>query len=384
MPEEGLETTEGSSEEVVDLGILSEDTNEESTTPEPAEPDAPDAQPADTQSGEDGKSSIQQDADPTTEEPIVDTAGDGKPAEKFSFLGKEYDTLEAAEQAFKSWDGRIQAETTRRQDAEKRNEEYYRYVDETAKLNQELTQRVAALEGQGSDNGGQPQEPKDFAESLDWNQITNVMSIAANNGEDPQMVGMRMIAEQMGNHFNERLSSMQSELSAPMEAARDADQFDTAAAQLFQWAGSVENDQGEALYPELAGPNGTVGNPEFVRLMYSTWENLARQNLEFAFMQEGVDYAYRLASDSMAQEPSAESVAETGGATPDEPAPGAQDPLAVSKNAAAEAASVGTGGLDPTTNAVPLSDDQKFMKRMGEIKQVRAHPDGPELGFYPD
>lgn len=382
MPDE-LESTDGNAS--VDLGIFPEGTSEESVETEPVA-EAPSAEAADTQpGGGDSESQTQQDTEPTSATQQAEAEGDGTSPAKFRFLDKDYDDLEAAEQSYKSWDGRIQAETQRRQDAEKRNEEYWRYVDEASKQNQELLKQVEELKGKGTEEKD-PQESKDLVESLDWDSIENVMKIAANQGHDPQMVGMRMVAQQMGEHFQGRLDTVKSELSAPIEAAKESDQFETAALELFKWAKTQENDQGEALYPELVGEGDHVGDPDFTRSMYSAWQTLAKTSTEFGFTAEALDYAYRLASDAAAK-PRAETPTEPA-ATETESAPGSAE---IARNAkgqftkpngvAAEAASMGTSGMDPTSQPV-IDEGRELLNRMAKIKQVKAVKDGPDLGFF--
>jgi hypothetical protein len=118
--------------------------------------------------------------------------------------------------------------------------------------------------------------------------------------------------------------------------------------------------------------------------MYSAWQKLADKNPQLGFSPEGVDYAYRLARefhDSAATKASAEEVPETVQA-PNKVAAarGANGRFKKAETAAAESASVGGAGFDPTTEPVSQDEGMAMMERMAAVRTVK--PGNEDLGFF--
>ena len=59
-------------------------------------------------------------------------------SQKYQFGGKEWDSIDQAEQAFKSWDGRIKAEQEKAEKYALQLSDYYEYVQKVGKENEEL------------------------------------------------------------------------------------------------------------------------------------------------------------------------------------------------------------------------------------------------------
>jgi len=377
-------STESSPEPITDLGILPEGPIDADPTTEPSQeaPEASTEEPTQADGGE-AESPPQQSAETDAETSDATVADEGTPAAKFEFMGKEYDSREAAEAALSSWEGRIKAEHERRLESDKRLEEYYRYVQEAHAKNEELYKQLQDTQKPEEEK---TEEPKDFVETLDWEEIQRVQQIAANEGHDPNLVGMRMIAQKMDEHYKGQLDSLKSELSAPIEAAQDQDRFNTAAAELFVWAQAQETEEGAAFYPELKLENGQIADLEFVQDMYSAWQKLAQENPQFGFSPEGADYAYRLASDAHNSAVSTETPTESGqpetGEAPSQvtPARDVKGRFAKAKDAAVETASEGSTVIDPTKSAPPVDEGTELLARMGAIKTVQRGQE--DLGFY--
>jgi hypothetical protein len=376
----------------VDLGILPEGPTEADPATEPSqEAEAQQTEePTQTDGGEE-ETPAQQDADGVVDTPDVAVEGEGAPETKFTFLGKEYDSQEAAEQALGSWEGRIKAEQTRRQDSNQRLEEYWRYVEEARAKNQELVKRLEELE---KGEPAEKEEPKNFVESIDWEQVQRVQQIAEQQGYDPLTTGVRMVVENMDKHYQGKMDELRAELSAPIEAQQDQQAFDKASEEIFVWAQSQENEDGTPFYPELARTEDGVTDPVFATNMYSAWRKLAEQNPEFGFSPESMDYAYRLAKEFHESAVSSDGGISPDGGTPTESetletgkapsqatvARDAKGRFVSSEDAAVEAASTGTQAVDPTTPGAPVDESAALLAKWDKIKTVQ-HGD-EDLGFF--
>jgi hypothetical protein len=335
-----------------DLGILEAEPTEEDLATEPVEEASGEATEADTQEDGDGDETPPQQSAEEGEESPEEAYVEPGTSNVFEFMGKEYDTKEAAEQALSSWEGRIRAESERRQSADQRLEEYYRYVQDAHSKNEELYRQLQEAQKPESEKAEAEKKAKGFDETIDWEEVQSIRDLAVQKGYDPEVVTSRILAQKAGEYVKEQVDAVRAELSAP--------------------------------YPELKATDGEVADPLFTQNMYSAWQKLAQDNPQFGFSPEGVDYAYRLARefhDSQAPPAPAPEIRETVKApTKTTPARGAKGRFIESKNADAEAASEGTGAFDPTTEAAKPDELEAMMGRMSAIKTVK--PGNEDLGIY--
>jgi hypothetical protein len=292
----------------------------------------------------------------------------------FTFRGKQYATQEEAEQEIGSWEGRLSA-------SDRRNHEYYAYVQEVKAQNERLNAELEGLK-QKSDQGKEvpekePEKPKSFAESLDWEALQRVKEYAESKGYDPTMVTMRAIAEHFDKHVGSAIEDKLSGINATLEEKKAADDWNRVENEVFDWASDAKNPDGNLAFPELNKESGEFSE-EFVRLMYSTWNDLARDNPAFGITPQAVDYAYRLTRDlatQLMEEEQAKAKVEPG-AAPDKEG----EELRKARNADAETVG-GTGahgGANPLGKPAPR-DGSDLLKEWEDIKHVEV--DGHNLGY---
>jgi hypothetical protein len=231
---------------------------------------------SDTQTAEDSETQ------PSSEPGVPSTE-----PEKFTFLGKEYNSFKHAEEAIGSWEGRIRAEQERAGKYENQLQEYYRYVQETATKNDELLARLSELEGKGTE---EKEPPKKFVDSIDWEEVGKVAELARNQGYDPAVVTQKMVAEQLEGFIEKAVESRVGPITETHKANEIESSIEGALSEMAYWAAETGK------YPELQGESDKFSE-DFVRSWYQTLEGFARNNPLFGFSEEGADYAYRLTRD---------------------------------------------------------------------------------------
>jgi len=304
--------------------------------------------------------------------------------EKFIFRGKEYASQKAAEDAISSWEGRISQENQRRQEAEERLRDYYRYVEETKKLNDELVSRLDGT--QPAEGEAEEARGPGVLDEKDWEEIQRIMDIAEKQGYDPNLTGMRVVAEKLSEQYNNLLEQKLSEVEAPLKMQEDVQRFNTAAQELFVWAADLADEEGQPYYPELAvGSDGKLLNPEFATEMFLSWSNIAQKHGDFGFTPEGINYAYRLARDRTETRSSPRTVSDTEDNVSDNIARDAQGRFKKASDASAEASSsAGTPSVNPATEKKPTDHQTEALSRMRGIQSVRGKETGEDLGFFPE
>ena len=291
----------------------------------------------------------------------------------FTFRGKQYATREDAEQEIGSWEGRLSA-------SDRRTNEYWQYVQEVKAINDRLNVELENLKGRKSEEDKAPEEPekpKSFAESLDWEALGRIKEYAESKGYDPVMVTMRAMAEHFDKHVGSTIEERLSGINETLEQKKAADDWNRVEDEVFTWAAGAKNADDSLAFPELNNQNEAF-SPEFVRLMYSTWNDLARENPAFGVTPQAVDYAYRLTRDlatQLMEEEQGKATVKPGAAQVDD-----GEKLRAQRNADAEAAS-GTGahgGANPLGAPAPR-DGSDLLKAWEDIKEVEV--DGHRLGY---
>lgn len=308
------------------------------------------------------------------------------PPEKFSFYGRDFPNREAAEQYFRSWEGRLS-------ESDRRANEYYAYVTEVKRQNDELVarhnERVQAQEREKATS-----EKKTFVDDLNLEELAQVVEMAKSQGVDPTLI----LAQHMGKIIDARMESreaaLRAELSEPVNAMQNEQLMTRATGNLFLAARDHRDEQGNLLYPGLGGEGPDSVDEALVRAVYQSFDRLARTSPELAFGPTGFDYAYLTALRSMPAAPAggngrAAPPAETASAAPGDGAPSlardAKGRFVSAQEAASEAAaSVDTSARMPESEEI--QDDGSGRALMKEI--MRRAPrevvyGNTGLGFTP-
>lgn len=298
---------------------------------------------------------------------------DGSVDTGFTFRGKRYANQEAAEQEIGSWEGRLSA-------SDHRNHEYYAYVQEVKAINDRLNAELENIRGQKSETETAPKEPekpKSFAESLDWDALKRIGEYAETKGYDKTEVVMRAMADHFDKYVGTAIEDKLSGINKTLEERKAADDWNRVETEVFTWAASAKNEDGSIAFPELNNESDEF-SPEFVRLMNSTWNELARENPSFGITPQAVDYAYRLTRDlatQLMQEAQAGAKVKAGAPEDDE-----GKRLREQRNADAETVgSTGVhGGANPLGKPKP-HDGSDLLREWDKVQPVEI--DGHDLGY---
>jgi BMFP domain-containing protein YqiC len=305
------------------------------------------------------------------------------PAEKFIFRGKEYDTIEDAEHAVSSWEGRINK-------AQSDYEDMSRWAANAYEENKSLNAKVADLEEKLNGVADEKAEadaapkPKALSEAVEAEQLDAVMKAAEAQGFDPMQVGIQYATREIGKVFEERLDAKVAELEeramAPHIEREAQDNTDQATQELFLWASKVKDEDGELVYPEFNENEGDQYDDRFVRSAHATWRNIAKENPEFAFGTGGIDYAVRLTREALGEAPAPEVPAKKTGAGAGVRRD-AKGKFLKQNEAAAEAVSTTPGeGMSPDSTSGEVSEDTAMLKSWRESSKPVIN-DGFDLGF---
>ena len=289
-----------------------------------------------------------------------------------AFAGKEWDSYEAIEQSFKSFDGRVRAAEERAQDYETRLADYYEYVQNVGKENEELRAQLNGATPAADDATPASGEPAGPTE-VDMAKILRVAKIAEERGIDPVEAALKLYHSESQTVMDARLAEMEKKLSAPLEEMSATAEEAQAERELFKWAQDLKDAEGKHRYPMLqSGENGV--DEEFVGNVYQAWSALGQTyGAKYAYSQTGLDQAYRLAAE----------YAEQQGGSPAAPAPTQPKRQSASRtlaNADAEAASDLTGET-PNINRPKKTPGKQALEELGMLSEVKIDG-GESLGFY--
>lgn len=319
-------------------GVL-EDGPEDASTREPRE--APPQRGRDPVTGRfTGQSAAEptipgQRPDPAPEPDAVPELPEAKP--KFKFAGKEWDTAEAAEQYFRSMEGRhkpIQQKATEYEAKLVKAAESARGWHGEA---QRLAARVAELEAaQGKPADGAP--APEAKQGIDWDLYADITKIANEAGEPWK--AQQWLVEQIEAQRKADFDAYRQEFEAPFREreASEAEQAELArtADAVVESMSAHKNPDGSPTFPELA-------DPQTAHAVGTLWSSLGLDP-KLALTPGGAVAAiavYRLARamDTAAQPPA-----------PPSPSPVPTDP------AAAAAA-----GLEGGRPLMPAASDRRSM-----------------------
>ena len=346
-------------------GIMDESTPEGSLFGDAVEPAAvavtteqtPPASPTEAQAGD---STIQ----------TADTSSVDAPVEPFSFAGREWTSREQAENDFRSWEGRIQAEQATVRDYEKRLNEYWDYVQAVTRENEELqAQEEAYLQAPDEVNAPRADAPK-----IDFDQIGRLMEIARNQGMDPMAIGMKAYAAQAEKVYEDRLEARIAAVESPIIEMQNASVEQTADREMFLWAQSVRDENGQPAFPELQ--KGSL-NEDLVVNVHRVWKQLAREfGPQYAYSAPGFDYAYRLAYDlTPRQDQGGPSQGQDSGRPRDD-----QGRFLPAQSAASAASDITGNQPNPSRSRAPKSSMQEMLEELTAIQPVKIGT--TDLGFY--
>ena len=336
-----------------DLGLSGgKDTSDIAPTEGPeGVPETPADSPAGTQS---------RDAVSTTPEQYVPGQPSQAPTpQKFSFYGREWDTPDAAEQHFRSMEGRVRAQG---QNLSQLQIEVAEKADLVRRWNDWYQAEQAKRE--------QPSEPEqkgeEYLNAVDWNTVE---AISKQKGI---INGLKAAVVQLGDHLEKKYSSVgeklvqtREELERPAREAQELYQADQEAKGWLYKAAMYVDESGQPIYPELHDEASTFSEP-LARVTVATWGKLVRAYPQFAMSRDGLDLAVSKAKEILARQSQAR-------ATGDQARNGAQNVardaqgrfLKQSENAVRDEAEGGTG-------ANPADMTREPATSVSEAEQRRA------------
>ena len=357
---------------------------------EPDTPDEPDAdydreaeaveaeQPSDDSDVE--ATPDEEDADPETdadeesdEEPDEDTPADDEDGEAegdgpIEFAGREWESMEAIEQSFKSWEGRITAANEKVAEYETRLSDYYEYVQNVGRENEELRKQIT---GETPASRELPEgDAKEVPTEVDLKKVLRVAKLAADQGIDPVEAAIKLYDHESKLVMDARLEDLEARLSAPAEEAKAQTEAANAEREMFAWAQGATDDDGQPRYPMLQKDKL---DEEFVGNVYKSWQALMEQfGAKYAYSQIGLDQAYGLAERYAIV---------SGDFQPDTPDAKPKRDTASRRvmNADAEAASDLTGET-PSLNRPKKSMAKQRLQELQDHKEVTLG--GESLGFF--
>lgn len=272
----------------------------------------------------------------------------------FEFGGREWASQEEADQAFRSWEGRIKAEQSKVKDYESRINEYWDYVQAVSKENQQFRTQMETTEPKA--------EAKD--EGIDFQKITRLMEIAKNQGYDPMTIGMKAYAQMAEERFNKTLDEKVKAISEPIEHMQAERQEREADKNMFVWAQGLKASDGQPAYPELQSSSLDEG---LVTSVHRIWKELSRTyGPQYAYSTHGFDYAFRLAKDLSP--------------TPVPPSQNRDEQGRFLPARAAASASAEVAGSQPNPVKPNRTESQQMLDELAAIKPVKIGE--TELGFY--
>lgn len=281
-------------------------------------------------------------------------------SEPYLFGGREWKDQAEAEQSWKSWEGRIQAEQGRNKELSQNLQNYWDYVQAVSKENEEFRTQL----GKAQPAPEVKAEEKEKEGGIDFDQIGRLMSMARTQGLDPMTVGIRAYAAQAEKMVEAKIADRVASLEQHVEQTQEANLVQNADKEMFVWAQGLKYDTGQPAYPELQ-KEGL--NQEFVSNVYRTWKKLGEEfGVKYAYSLAGFDYAYRLSREIAAA------------AAP----PAARDERGrfTASNEAARAASDITGTQPNPTKRVAKTETQLMLEELDAVKPVKFGT--TDLGFF--
>lgn len=222
----------------------------------------------------------------------VQTPVDQTPSTKFAFAGRDYDNLAAAENAFKSYDGRLKATNQGLTDMStevRQWREWYDYERAQGRINERGD--IVAPQAEPVKTPGDTQTPKGkepFLEAIDWNLVGNY---AEQYGMVP---ALKAAILQLQDHFQgEVLKGIDGRFDQIAAPQREYDQAHKMVSEATDWLYNtvmrVDVESGEPLYPKLNEQAPTF-DPAYSQVFVDTWMTALQRNPQLALSQEGIDY----------------------------------------------------------------------------------------------
>jgi hypothetical protein len=312
---------------------------------------------------------------------------EGTPASSpLTYRGKQFASFDEAtahfDEVLSSREGHVRKEQERAVLLERRVNEYWDYI-------QKLEGTAAPEAGQPAVEPTKPKEPKDI---IDMDKVQRVMKLAEKQGWDPAATGLRMVAEQLTEHFNKTLEERLKAELAPVREQTDAmnrySEEVLQQQQLFSWAqGLADEATGDAVYPDLARDENGLVDEGRTKYVYAAWRELANIDPQFAYSAMGFDYAYRMGQDLIAE--AAEWNTAHGNPPATTPTNGAvtrdeRTGRFVSTNLGDVRASSSLTGTSQSPAGTPrqrMSEEEAMINRIGSLKTVKGKT-GMDLGFF--
>jgi len=294
-------------------------------------------------------------------------APEDAPVEPFSFGGREWASREAAENDWKSWEGRIQSEQSKVRDYEARINEYWDYVQAVSRENDEFRAKSTAE----TEKTATPAAP-----TVDFDQIGRIMEIARNQGMDPMAVGMKAYAAQAEKVYEHKLSERLAAVEGPIQDIQNASAEKTADREMFLWAQGLKDSTGSPAFPDLQ-PSSL--NEDLVVNVHRVWKQLSREfGAKYAYSAPGFDYAYRLAQDMTPAR--AITDAPAAGMPPQDMARDASGRFTSGASAAAASSDLTGNQPNPTRARQVKSPTQEMLEELSAIQPLKIG--STELGFF--
>ena len=201
-----------------------------------------------------------------------------------------------------------------------------------------------------------------------------LMEIARNQGMDPMAIGMKAYAAQAEKVYEDRLEARIAAVESPIIEMQNASVEQTADREMFLWAQSVRDENGQPAFPELQ--KGSL-NEDLVVNVYRAWKQLAREfGPQYAYSAPGFDYAYRLAYDlTPRQDQGGPSQGQDPGRPRDD-----QGRFLPAQSAASAASDITGNQPNPSRSRAPKSSMQEMLEELTAIQPVKIGT--TDLGFY--
>jgi hypothetical protein len=190
-------------------------------------------------------------ADPASPSSESDAPAEPPPPQKVKFAGGEFDTMEHAEQSFRTLRGMHKSVLAKEGEARTRAWELHEHLNRAQA-------RVAELEGQlrGGKAGAtqtqpaaQPGAPGAEAEGIDWELFASIQSEAQKAGK-PE-VAIRWLTQQQEALYQKKLEALTKQLREPQERQEATENVQRQAYTLADILAARVNTDGAPLYPEL-------------------------------------------------------------------------------------------------------------------------------------
>jgi len=275
------EAPSGRNEFQGDLGLPAGQDTSDLATESPTE-GSPD-QPKDSSTG-------QQSQQPSSQPALAGASQEGlaaQEASKFRFYGRDWDTPDAAEQHFRSMEGRVRAqgqEVAESQNLVKRWNEWYEWQESEKAKATEATTKPS------------PKEP--YLESVNWDTVNAVAQ------RDGLVAGIKAAFLQLGDHLDsEVLSKVRDEIAEVARPYQEYQQLQQADNHVKSWFMSAVNHvdaDGNATFPELY-EHGDKFQKDLALEAVQLWGRLVRAYPGFGMSRDGMDMAIYKAKDIMAR-----------------------------------------------------------------------------------